>query len=496
MTKQHFDTDVLIIGSGLAGLRAGVQALHRQVDAIMISAGPIGLESSSLTPMAVNHLATDWLDVPMSAGDREKLVIDILKAGLGHAHEPSARVLAKHAHQEYTSLLSQGIQFATSMGVLVRQRGCFAGRIRTLVMEQIRELRTLFWRQLKVHNIHLMDHVMATRLFVQNGRFVGAAGVNRSGETVTIRASSCVLASGGSASVYSRSIVPPSLIGASYVLAHEAGLPVRNLHFVEFVIALIDVLPKVQKFKFMGTLRLRDSKGADILEGVYPSFKELEKANDQRAEHYPFTMHDGTGLIDIAIARASERGGCSLVSHTGAAPITIYARNSNGGVVTDETTATGVEGLFACGEAATGAHGALRVGGTYLDEALVFGGIAGKAAVDHARKAKPADADLRVEEKIDPSGGLQEGELQNYRTMVREIMTSKMLVAREIEEMKAARKVAETALSVVTSKGCREPSQLWAWHETRIIAACARLMIDHALAMPESLGPHYVIKRP
>jgi succinate dehydrogenase/fumarate reductase flavoprotein subunit len=495
VNKHRYDTDVLVIGAGLAGLRAATQVLYKNVEGVVVSAGPFGLESAALTPMAVNHLATDWLDVPMSGGDREKLVADILAAGMGHAHEPSARVLAKSLNDEYKSLVSSGIEFVTSLGVLVRQRGCFSSRVRTLVMKQIRDLRMLYWRQIKTRGIEHLDHVLATRLIVKDGRCVGAVGVNTQGDQVVIRSKATVLSAGGGAGIYSRTIVPPSLVGSSAVLAHEAGAKVKNLQFVEFVIGLVDVMPKVQKFKFMGTLKLHDSHNQDILQPLFPTPKELEKANEIRAEHYPFTMHDKSGLIDIAIARAADRGGCRLISHQGSQPISIFARNFNGGVETDETTATGIQGLFACGEAATGAHGALRVGGTYIGEALVFGALAGKAAVEFAKKTPPPDPLPEIEEKIDPAGGLQAGEIENYVKMVRDAMAAKVLVIREPEEMKAAKTVAETALKVLESKGVRAPALLFSWHQARHLAACARLVCEQALAMPETCGPHHVVNR-
>jgi L-aspartate oxidase len=496
MGKIHLDTDVVIIGGGLSGMRAAAQLLYRDVEGVILSAGPIGLESAALTPLAVNYMATEWLDVPASGGDREKLVADILAAGLGHAHEPSVKVLARNVDAEFEHLLSLGLKIQTSMGVHVRHLGCFASRKRDVALEQLREVRPALWRQIKVRQIEHLDHVFATKIFVDNGRFVGVAGVNRNGDTVTVRAKAGVLAAGGGAAVYSRSVVPSMLVGSSAVLGHEAGAAVKNLHFVEFVIGVIDALPRVQKFKFLGTIKLRDSQNRDILEGLYPSRQELEKAVELRSQHYSFTMHDQTGLIDLAIARAADRGGCAMVSHTGSAPITLYSRCTNGGVVTDENAATAIQGLFACGEGATGAHGALRVGGTYLDEGLVFGRIAGKAAVDFAKKQeKLPDASINVEERVDPAGGLQQGELENFQKMVRDVMTAKMSVTREPEEMKAAQQVAQTALKVVSSKGCREPSLLWLWHETRTLAAFANLVIEHALAAPETCGPHHVSSR-
>ncbi len=492
MSAQHHDTDVLIIGSGLAGMRAASAVLHRNLKAILVTAGGVGLECASITPMAVNHLATDWLDVPMSAGDREKLVADILAAGLGHAHEAVAKALAKNAFDEYQNLQKLGVSFQTSMGVLVRQHGCFASRTRTLVMEQLRDLRTTFFKVIRVPGLGLIDHVMITRLFVENGRCVGAAGVDEQGQRVTIRAKAVILAAGGGAGVYARSLVPSSLVGSSYVLGSEAGAQVKNLHFVEFVIAVPELMPRVQKFKFMGTLRLRDSQDRDILEGLYPSLSELEKASEKRSEHYAFTMHDGSGQFDIAVARAAERGGCVHVSHTGKVAMTVFARTFNGGVVIDENAATSIPGLYACGESATGAHGALRVGGTYLMEALVFGRIAGKNAGDFAKNNPLPDGTVQAEDKLDPAGGLQAGELENYQKMVRDVMSAKAQVIRVPDELKAALQVVTTALGVVTAKGCREPAQLKLWHQTRAMAACAKLVVEHAIAMPQTCGPHYV----
>jgi aspartate oxidase len=287
-------------------------------------------------------------------------------------------------------------------------------------------------------------------------------------------------------------LVPSGLVGSSYVLAREAGAEVRNLHFLQFLLARDDGSLALLKRKFVGELKLRDAKGNDLLEGLRPDDPSAERALLSRAEHYPFSLHDGSGWIDVAVARACERGGCWIESRTERAPISTYAHVSNGGIVVDGHGRCGVEGLFACGEAAGGMHGALRLGGEYVASALVFAARAGRAAGESAAARPASNAALAAEEPIDSEGGLQEGELRNYQAMIRQILTSKAMVVRSRAELPAARGVVEVAERVVRDKGCRDRSCLRAWHETRVMAACARMLLDHAMADPVSAGPHYL----
>jgi succinate dehydrogenase/fumarate reductase flavoprotein subunit len=224
----------------------------------------------------------------------------------------------------------------------------------------------------------------------------------------------------------------------------------------------------------------------------YPDAKEMERATDARAEHYAFSLHDGSGRIDAAIFRAAERGGCWMSSRSEHAPVHMFARVCNGGIAVDERGRTGIEGLFACGEAATGMHGAIRLGGEYLTSALVFGNLAGRSAVDFARGSKPSDAPLAQEEPLNASQGLGEGELENYGKMIREAVSAKAMVIRTRADLQGALGVIQVAEGVVKTKGCRDQAALAAWHQTRHMAACAKMLLEQALAQTESLGPHMI----
>jgi L-aspartate oxidase len=474
---RHVEADILIVGAGTAGLRAAAACLRKELRVLLLSAGPIGVGSASLDPRSTDP-AQGWMDVPEREPERESMVQDILSAGLGHADPAAARELARRASAEFEALAALGVEFETG-----RRRGCFAGRSRAAVVADVSKLRDALRHRVRTRGVEILENTMATQLVAQEGRFLGAAAVDEAGEAVSIRAASCVLAAGGAAGVYARSIAPPGLVGGPFVLGHEAGASVKNLQFVEFVLAVLSDPPRPVRRK-LADARFLDNRGRDLLQGI-------DAPAALRAEHYAFTAHDGTGAIDQALARAAGRGGCVMASRSGPEPVGHFALATNGGIVTDERGATGVRGLFACGGAAAGAHGALRVAGTALTEALVFGAAAGEAAAGYARDNPVTELSFEVEEPVRPQTGLQRGELLNYQKMVRDAMSAKAGVLRDPEELAAARAVASTALGVVCDKGYRSRELAALWHQTRHLAACARLMLG-AMREAPSCGPHWV----
>lgn len=452
---QIYETDVLVIGAGIAGRRAAIEA-SRSARTLVVSRG----KPSSFYKLS----PTRGMQVP---DDPDGFVREALAVGLGEADEKLVRILATEARERFEELRQWGVRFMPN----VRVPGCFSRTPSAVVIEDLDNLLSSLAR------VPLMEGVHIAGLVTSHGRFAGAVGVLDSGEPVGFRARAGVLAGGGAGGLFRNSLTPPKVIGSSYVLASEAGAAVRNLEFFQIMIGTRGDF--YDKERFAARPKIRDARGRVVGADVPP------EAWQRRSEHFPFSMHDGSGVIDLAIAKAAERGGAWLDD----VPVAPYAHAFNGGCLIDERGETSVRGLFACGEAAAGMHGANRIGGAMLTASVVFGKRAGEFA---AQVRDSVDAPLEPNWKVDPHAGLGEGELENFQAMLRELMTSKALVVRRRQDVADALGIPMLVDEVLTHKGVRDAGLLPRYLEVRTMARASRMILQAILARPQTKGPHYI----
>lgn len=484
-------TDILVIGAGLAGLRAAREAsLHGEV--MMISRGLPALDSASLTPRPSQYELSRTLDVPLTNKERDAFVEETAEIGLGEEDPNVVRVLANQAQREFDRLVSLGVRFEMVEGRPVRVRGCFSRRKRCFVIYDLRELGRLMHQELKTARVRIISGMQAVALHVGEGRFAAASAFDRDGEPLLIRAKACILAAGGGAGAYLNTFVPGTAVGASVALGASAGARLSGMAYVQLMLGTLERDLHPIRLRFAGEPQLLDRNGENVLAKRYKDPAQIEKLFQMRGEHYPFTSHDGSGGIDIEVARAADRGGCLLRTPNHQTPIAVYAHATNGGVRVDVRGMSSVPGLFACGEGAAGMHGASRLGGQLLGSCLVFGTRAGHFAGAFSKElSAPARAEVPALDPVKPDG-LQEGEIANYDRMLRELVTAKAGILRRVEDLKNAVGVAELAQQVLAKRGCAARSLVHAWAQTRILGAFAERLFRAASALETPRGPHYV----
>jgi succinate dehydrogenase / fumarate reductase flavoprotein subunit len=416
--ERRTATNVLVIGTGAAGLRAaielaesGVQVLcvgkRRRDDAhTVLAAGGINAALATMDPedtwqqhaadtiQEAYHLA-DPTTVEILARESPAAIDDLVAYGADFAREPDGRLTQRY------------------FGAHTYRRTCFAGDYTG------REIQRTLVRRATELGVEMRDDVYVTRLLVRDGRVFGAYGFDvDDGRRLVILADAVILAAGGHTRIWRRSSSRrDENTGDAMRLASEAGCRLRDMELVQF-----HPTGMITPEEAAGTLVteavrgeggiLRNAEGERFMERYDPERLELSTRDRIALANYT-EIAEGRGtpaggvLLDISHLDREQiltrlprmyRQFVDLsmldITHT---PMEVAptAHYSMGGVWVDpETHATDVEGLYAVGECATGLHGANRLGGNSLGECIVFGRRVGREAA-----AWSASLDVQVRDR-------------------------------------------------------------------------------------------------
>jgi len=403
------ETDILIVGGGLAGLFAALTAANtaNATRVVLATEGTL-FDSNSFWAQGGVAAALDDEDTPALH------VEDTLRAGGGLNNRAAVEVLAAEGPARIAELMSLGMRFDGDParpahphlgleGGHSRRRVLHAGGSATggRIVEALA-------RRVDAHpGITVLEGAAAVAL-LSDGEATHATGCNgallQSRETGTFTrapAPATILATGGASALYARTTNPPAARGTGIALAAAAGAAIADMEFVQFHPTAL-ALPGEQSFLLSEALRgegayLLDARGERFMRGRH-GLAELaprdvvaraivERMQEDGTDHVLLSLRhlDQTGLrerfpnID---AYLHARGLDLLHSPLPVAPAAHYLM---GGVVADTWGATTLPGLFACGEVACGGvHGANRLASNSLLECLVFGSRAARAAVAYA----------------------------------------------------------------------------------------------------------------
>ncbi|MEX0868919.1 MAG: FAD-binding protein [Nitriliruptoraceae bacterium] len=390
---QRVRTDVAIIGAGAAGLYAA-SVLDDGLDVVVIDKGRID-HSSGSSPWAQGGLAA----AVGEDDDPAQHAHDTMMAGDGLCDASAVDVLTRNAPRHVEALVTLGAAFdrdASGALSLAREGGQHRARSVRRADATGAEL------------IRVLRHVAAARvsrlegIAIELGRAddgtVGGVWVLADGQLVAVEARAVVLATGGSGALFAATTNPAGATGDALALASAAGAAVRDVEFVQFHPTALAATGQ-RRFLLTEALRgagatLHDVDGHRFMQDVHPDGELAPRhivagaiLDQTDAVAYLDATILGSTVLEhefpTAMAGAGEAG---FDLRTDRVPVTPAAHYHMGGVRTDLFGRTSAPGLFACGEAAsTGVHGANRLAGNSLSEALVFG----------ARAAETAEAELR-----------------------------------------------------------------------------------------------------
>ena len=508
----------LVIGAGGAGLRAAIELDAHGSDVLVVGKRARADAHTVLAAGGINA-ALGTMD---SADTWQIHAADTLREGrfLGDAH--AVEILCREAPAAIDDLLSYGTQFARGADGRLLQRYFGAHRYRRTLFAGDYTGRAMIaglMAEVDRRGIPILEQFYVSDLLQQgDGRVSGVLGFAlEDGATGVIDAGVVVLATGGHIGVYGRSSSRPAEnTGDGMALAYRAGAELADMELVQF-----HPTGMVWPDEAVGTLVTEAVRG----EGgrLYNSAGERFMARYDR-ERLELSTRDRIALAnytEIVEGRGTPRHGVWLdISHVPAATIherlpRMVAQYQDAGIditrapmevaptahyamggirVAVDTHWTGVPGLYAAGEAASGVHGANRLGGNSLAEIIVFGRRAGLAAANDV--AETRSDDTVIAERLTALTAAAHGALAPVAGIdrLRETMWRQAALVRDaaglhgaldtIEELGARRD------DLRIPDGVGRPAALAAAYDLTAMLVTAEATVRGALLREESRGAH------
>ncbi|MEA3078498.1 MAG: L-aspartate oxidase [Actinomycetota bacterium] len=377
MTAQ---LDLLVLGSGVAGLSAAVRA-----------AGLPGMRVGVLTKGELVQSATRWAQGGVAAvlgGDEDSTdlhLADTLAAGAGLCDPEAVRVLVDEGPQRVNELIALGAVFDRDHeGHLLKARE--GGHSHARIVHAGGAATGAEIERALVDAAHataaaVLEHWFALDLVVEAGRCRGVIAQTPTGEREEVRATHTVLATGGAGQLFAVTTNPPEATADGVAMALRAGVDVADVEFMQFHPTALHhpAMPRPllsEALRGHGAL-LRDSRGQRFVDELQPrDVVARAMTAAMLAQGVDHLWLDATRLENFdqrfPTIAASVRG-IGLDPAKDWLPIAPAAHYLSGGIVTDLDGATALPGLWACGEVAcTGVHGANRLASNSLLEGMVF----------------------------------------------------------------------------------------------------------------------------
>ncbi|HWE69265.1 MAG TPA: L-aspartate oxidase [Acidimicrobiales bacterium] len=514
------DLDVLVLGSGVAGLSAAVRLASPSSS---WSDGG-GLRVGVLTKAELWRSATRWAQGGVAAvlgGDEDSTdlhLADTLAAGAGLCDTDAVRVLVDEGPFRVHELIAMGAEFDRQPGgalELAREGGHSTARVvhaggAATGAEVERALVDATRRTAAA----VLEEWFAFDLLVEGGRCYGVRALDADGSVVEVRARHTVLATGGAGQLFAVTTNPAEATADGLAMALRAGVPVADVEFMQFHPTALHhpAMPRPllsEALRGHGAL-IRDANGDRFVDELAPrdvvSRAMAAKIREQGVEHL---WLDATGLDSFASRFPTINASLEAIGldpHVDWLPIAPAAHHLSGGVLTDLSGATALPGLWAAGEVAcTGVHGANRLASNSLLEGMVFGARLAEAIETGTDGPSPTGAMRAVLHPDDDgddrvaainaitTGGFDAGygeeadiDANKELDRLQRAMFDGAGVVRDAESLDLA---AVTVDSVAASVGGGVPTDR-AHGELANLATAARALLVSARVRTESRGAH------
>jgi len=505
--KVSNQTDILIIGGGIAGLRAALTASQFGKVAV-ITKGRIGETATEKAQGGIAAAIDEIRDSTLSHFE------DTIGAGAGLCNESAVKILVNEGVDRVKELIEMGAQFDRAEteggrpfalaleGAHKRRRILHAGDRTGAEIEKA--LAHEVTRQKKVL---VFPQTLSIDLIVENGKCLGAKVLDlKTNRVYNFYAKSTILATGGLCQVYLYTTNPEMATGDGVAMAYRAGAEVTDMEFIQFhptslvqskqfedIIALPQfliseavrgeggILLNINGERFMEKYHAKaELAPRDIVSRAI--YEEIQKTKSTHV--FLDLSHIGSEKIKKrfpVIHKTCLERGLDITSDP--IPVAPAAHYSMGGIKTDENGKTNIEGLFAAGECTSlGVHGANRLASNSLLDGLVFGH---RAALFASEKINDKlEKSHKKEEKIFFKLSLQE--IKRFKLIIKSNMWSKVGIVRDENGLKdALTKIVEVEKRIKNNPEDQISIEL------KNMAECAALICKAALDRKESRGAHF-----
>lgn len=515
MSNLDWDTDVLVIGSGVAGLCAAIEATKYTSDIAVVSKGLCGRDGATICSEGIAAVGR-W-SFPQDSKDA--YFEDTIIGGAHLNNQKLVRIVVEEAPSRLLELEMMGVHFEKQNGKYMLLPAAGHSYPRNLFFEDRLglEIIKVLKNEIVKCGVEILDEIFVIDLLKTKGKVVGALAIDeKTGEFIVFKTKSVVLATGGGCQVYSLTTNPIQNTGDGFAMAFRAGAELINMEQIQFypagfvyphalrgvgigLLGLGGKLYNVHKERFMNKYdnRLEKATRDIISQAIYT---EITCGNG--------TEHDGVylDLSEISsdfvkqtypqLAKLCEDlGFCLLSNSIEVAPTAHYTM---GGVKINEKCETTIPGLYVAGEVAGGIHGANRLSGNSLTDGVVFGGRAGKYAAKDISKSRVKINKKQVERTYEWAFGFlnERNEIRpaEIRNKIKELMWTYVGVIRDRAGLKKAlyelRKLKKNILCLTTSTLIYNKEWLEAM-EIRNMLDLAEMITISSLDRKESRGAHY-----
>lgn len=491
------DTDFIVIGASVAGLRAAVE---------LAAAGRVLVLNKKEIP---NFSAVDAKSQASWLSDEDDISLhlqDTLDCGDGICNVAAVKLLLEEAPQHIEELIGWGkghgrklvfgLENAHSRGRVLHAEGEPAGReIYRILSEKLQGLK----------HVSIAPSTLVTDLRMEGGQLSGISVLDDKGMPHDIACSAVLLATGGLGQIYRNTTNPDAATGDGVALAFRAGAELSDLEFIQFhpTTLYMKKVPRIplpemileqggylrnfELNRFMGKYHPAGERAPrDLVLRAIMHEMEVSGAKD------PFVYLDLTHMRASVIQKQFHRIYETCMAHNlditeDVIPVRPAALFCMGGVRTDVDGKTNLQALYAAGEVAgTGVHGANRLPSNALLESLVFGARAGKAMSKIRKAAGPVDAPAKA---VYSNGPVDAG-VEELIGQIQDLMWKEVGIVRTRAGMQSAIKSLEGMAPKFSAPKTRRS------YEAAYLHATALLVAKSAFAREESRGAHYRMEYP
>jgi L-aspartate oxidase len=495
----HLFTDVLVIGAGIAGLRAALE-VPRSLDVLVVTKDSVQQSNSSYAQGGIAGV--------LSPEDRfENHIEDTLTAGAGLCERAVVEMVVREAPGQINDLVRWGTRFDEENGqlALTREGGHSHRRIVHALGDATGHevMRAIIERARDAPNVSIWDQTFTLDLLVYQGACVGALVYRPQRDKLLIWAKQTILASGGAGMVYRETTNPPVATGDGMAAAYRAGAALRDMEFMQFHPTMLYVAGS-SRFLISEAVRgegayLRDKNGERFMLNEDPRAELAPRDRVAQAivrcmeqTRHPNVYLDFTPIVAERI-RLRFPGiekvcrGFGLDITRDLIPVRPGAHYMIGGVVVDSQGRTTLPHLWAAGEvSSSGLHGANRLASNSLLEGLVFGAVCGRNAADAAAHQPDAFAVPPLTSSSEPESA-ESLDVADITNSLRSLMVRQMGIVRDQAGLAEADRDVHFWCRYALA---REFDSQAGW-ELQNMLTVARLMIWAASQRKESRGVHY-----